>query len=75
MNHPAYRTPDVFVDITDTFEEKLQAIYTTFALPPERHEETEKLFRRLAAHYGFAAGVDTQNPSRGHGSNGTQLTF
>ena len=49
MNHPAYHIPNVYVDITDTIEEKIQSCITTWTPPQERHEGTDRLVRRLCA--------------------------
>jgi LmbE family N-acetylglucosaminyl deacetylase len=62
LNHPAYQIPNVYVDITDTIEEKIQACITTWALPEERHEEIYRLFRQVAAQRGLAAGVEYAEP-------------
>ena len=62
LNHPLYRVPDTYVDISDTLDLKVEACVTTWNLPPEKHADMDELFRRMAAEHGRAAGIQYAEP-------------
>ena len=62
LNHPLYRVPDTYVDISDTLDQKIEACIATWNLPPEKHVGIGDLLRRMAAEQGRAAGIEYAEP-------------
>ena len=62
VNHPIYRIPDTFVDITDTIDQKIQACMTSWNLPPEELPRIDNVFRGMSGEHGRSVGVKYAEP-------------
>ena len=62
LNHPVDPIPNVFVDITDVIDKKIDASAAGWGLPPEQREEMDTLFRKANGNFGMMAGVDYAEP-------------
>ena len=58
LNHPVYQVPNVYVDITDTIEQKIEACRATWATATDDLDGLDGLFRKVNGSCGFAAGVE-----------------
>ena len=61
-NHPAYRIPDTFVDITETIEQKLEACIVTWDIPENELDEFREASLTTHGHFGSNAGVKYAEP-------------
>jgi LmbE family N-acetylglucosaminyl deacetylase len=58
LNHPVHQVPNVYVDITDTIEQKIEACKVTWATATDDVEALDGLFRKINGLQGMAAGVE-----------------
>ena len=62
VNHPIYRIPDTFVDITDTIDQKIRACMTSWNLSEEEFPKIDSTFRGMGGEHGRAVGVRYAEP-------------
>ena len=62
LNHPVYRVPDTYVDITDTFEQKVEACITTWDLVGDEADTFREETHIDHRYYGNNAGVQYAEP-------------
>ena len=62
LNHPMSRIPNVFVDISDVLDKKVDACMAGWDLPADQRGEMDELFGRIGATFGLMAGVDYDEP-------------
>ena len=62
VNHPIYRIPDTFVDITDTMDQKIDACMTSWNLPLEDLPRIDNVFRGMGGEHGRSVGVKYAEP-------------
>lgn len=62
VNHPIYRIPDTFVDITDTIDQKIEACMISWNLPPEDLPRIDNVFRGMGGEHGRSVGVKFAEP-------------
>ena len=62
LNHPVYRIPDTYVDITDTLDQKIEACITSWDLPEDSLDSYREASRSSHRYFGGNAGVEYAEP-------------